>query len=318
MKKQIFCAAAVAGAVLLGACNKPAEDAQKAAAPAADAIVATVNGKPISKALFSAVLAEMTQRSGGQAVPGDKLLDDLISLELLRQEAEKQNLAKDPVVAAKIENTTRSLLAQAAAENFRKTTTISDEEVKKEYDTKVVANKANEFKAAHILLDSEEAAKDVIAKLQKGAKFGDLAKKLSKDPSAKQNGGELGWFNPQQMVPEFGAALAGMKNGETSSAPVKSQFGWHVIQRQDSRELPPPPFDAIKEQMRSGMIMEKLQKYVEGLKTAAKIERKELPKAEAPAAAAPAAAPAADKAAEKPAEKAAEKPAEKPAEKAVK
>jgi len=109
-----------------------------------------------------------------------------------------------------------------------------------------------------------------------------LARKISKDPTAKQNGGELDWFNPKQMVPEFSAAVAGLKNGEITQAPVKSQFGWHVIQKEDSREqeaTPPPPYDAVKEQFRNFLANQKLQKHVEELKAAAKIERLSPPSA---------------------------------------
>ena len=287
MKRQALCATAVASLLVFAACNNPQTDnAQKSSAltstpppPSAspkltaEETVVIVNGQPISKALLQSIMAEMSQRSGGQGIPEDKVIDGLIARELLRQEAEKQNLAKDPTIASKIENAGREILVQASVENFRKTAAVTEEELKKEYDTRVAAMKNTEYKARHILLETEEAAKDVLAKLAKGAKFEELAKKLSKDPSAKQNGGELGWFNPQQMVPEFSSAVSTLKNGETAPAPVKSQFGWHVIQREDSREQTPPPYDAVKEQFRNVIIGQKLQKHVEDLKAAAKIER---------------------------------------------
>jgi peptidyl-prolyl cis-trans isomerase C len=288
MKQKALSIAAIGGVLLLGGCDNPPGKAEKIAGitpssalatdsnqpkPTAENSVAIVNGKVISKALFQSILAEVTQRSGGQPIPEDKILDGLIARELLSQEAEKQNLAKDPAVAAKLENTKRDVLVQAEVEQIRKNITVSDEELKKEYDARVASMKGTEYKARHILLETEQAAKDVITKLQKGAKFDDLAKKSSKDPSAKQNGGDLGWFNPQQMVPEFSAAVATLKNGETSAAPVKSQFGWHVIQREDSREQTPPAFDAVKDQFRNMLVSQKVQKYVEDLKAAAKIER---------------------------------------------
>lgn len=300
MKKTALSIAAVSGVLLFGGCDNQPGKAEKIAGitpssnltevkPTAENSVAVVNGKPISKALFQSIMAEVTQRSGGQPIPEDKVLEGLIARELLSQEAEKQNLAKDPAVASKLENAKRDVLVQAQVEHLRATATVSDDEVKKEYDTRVGSMKGTEYKARHILLENEQAAKDVIAKLQKGGKFDELAKKLSKDPSAKQNAGDLGWFNPQQMVPEFSAAVATLKNGETTSAPVKSQFGWHVIQREDSREQSAPPFDAVKEQFRNMLLGQKLQKHVEDLKAAAKIERLTPPPAppkveEAPAA----------------------------------
>jgi len=280
MRKQALCVAAVASVLLSGGCNNPSDTAPKSSSPSLaeskptpENTVVIVNGQPISRVMLQSIMAEMSQRSGGHEIPEDKVVDGLIARELLRQEAEKQNLAKDPSIATKIENAVREILIQASVENFRKTTAVTEEELKKEYDTRVGSMKNTEFKARHILLDSEQAAKGVLASLQKGAKFDEVAKKLSKDPSAKQNGGELGWFNPQQMVPEFSAALATLKNGETTPAPVKSQFGWHVIQREDSREQTPPPFDAVKEQIKNALVGQKLQKHVEDLKASAKIER---------------------------------------------
>ncbi|MFM8332531.1 MAG: peptidylprolyl isomerase [Candidatus Methylumidiphilus sp.] len=282
MKKQAFTLAAVASVLLLGGCCEEAGKTGDAAAPATSAAasgqsgenVAIVNGKAISKTVFDAISAEMKQRGAGRGmVPDDKVLDGLISRELLNQEAEKLNLAKDPAIQAKLDNARRDVMVMAMVENLRKTLTVSEEEIKKEYDTRVQALKGTEYKARHILLDSEAAAKDAIAKLQKGAKFEDLAKKLSKDPSAKQNNGDLGWFNPQSMVPEFSAAVAALKNGELSAAPVKSQFGWHVIQRQDSREQEAPPFDAVKDQFRTLLLGQKVQEHVEQLKASAKVER---------------------------------------------
>jgi peptidyl-prolyl cis-trans isomerase C len=291
MKKQVLCATAVTSALLFGGCGNPSGNAEKIAGiapssssaeakPTPENTAAIVNGKAISRAMLQSMTADVMQRSGGQPVPEDKILDSLIARELLHQEAEKQNLAKEPAVAAKLENARRDVLVQADVERLRKSLTVSDEEIKKEYDERVAALKATEYKARHILLDSEQAAKDVLAKLQKGAKFEELAKKLSKDPSAKQNGGELGWFTPQRMVPEFSAAVAGLKNGETGTEPVKSQFGWHVIQREDSRDQPAPEFDAVKDQFRNILLGQKLQKHVEELKTAAKIERLAAPKTE--------------------------------------
>ncbi len=288
MKKQALCATAVASLLVFAGCNNQSDNAQKSTSftpnptsssslvdvkPTAETTVVIVNGQPISRALLQSIMSEMSQRSGGQGIPEDKVIDGLIARELLRQEAEKQNLAKDPTIAAKIENAGKEILVQASVENFRKTATVTEDELKKEYDTRVASMKNTEYKARHILLETEEAAKDVLAKLAKGAKFDELAKKLSKDPSAKQNAGELGWFNPQQMVPEFSAAVASLKNGETVTAPVKSQFGFHVIQREDSREQTPPPYDAVKEQFRNVLVGQKLQKHVEDLKASAKIER---------------------------------------------
>lgn len=246
-------------------------------------VVATVNGKPIPRSALS------VPHQGGK-VPEDKLIDDLIAREVVRQYAEEQKLAAaDPAFAEKVDNFLRFSLSQAAAEDFVKKNPISDADVKKEYETKVASLGTTEYRARHILVDSEAAARDVIAKLDKGAKFEALARKLSKDPGSKEQGGELGWFAPQQLVPPFSAAVEKLKDGETTAAPVQTQFGWHVIQREESRAKQPPPFDQVKDQVRSAMQMQKFQERIEELKKSAKIERAAA-KAVAPAAANPQAA----------------------------
>lgn len=280
MKKYSLIAAAVAGALLATVCdaaNEPpaAPAPAKAAAPAAAPLpdpVAVVNGKPISKAAVESLQAEIGQRRGGGNVPEDKIVEELIKRELLRQEAESTNLTKDPKFAARLENAQRMVMSQAAAENFIATVQVSDEELKKEYDQRIGAMKQTEFRARHILVDSEKSAKDIIAKLKKGDKFADLAKKLSKDPGSKDKGGELGWFNPQQMVPQFSQAVMALKDGEVTQAPVQSQFGWHVIEREESRDQQPPPFDAVKDQLRTMMQTQKLQQHMADLQAKAKIE----------------------------------------------
>lgn len=288
--KKYSLIAAITGALLSAGCDKVATDGQKNAAPAvpaastADAAV-IVNGKPISKEALAVVKAEIAQRRGGNNIPDDKIVEELIKRELLRQEAENEGLAKDPKFAARVENAERMVLSQAAAERFINSVQVSDEELKKEYDQRIAPMSGSEFKAKHILVETEQAAKDVIAKLQKGEKFDALAKKLSKDPGSKDKGGDLGWFNPQQMVQPFSEAVMKLKNGETTTTPVQSQFGWHVIQREDSREQPAPPFDAVKDQLKALVQTQKLQQHLADLQGKAKIENRV-------AAAKPAASPA--------------------------
>jgi peptidyl-prolyl cis-trans isomerase C len=218
-------------------------------------------------------------------------------------------MLKDPKFAAKIENAQRMMLSQAAAEEFISSVKVTDEELKKEYDERVGPMKTAEYKAKHILVETEQAAKDIIAKLGKGESFDALAKKFSKDPGSKDKGGDLGWFSPQQMVQPFSDAVIALKNGETTQQPVQSQFGWHVIQREESREQQPPPFDAVKDQLRSMVQTKKLQQHITDLQTKAKVENKLPPKpAPAPAPTKPA-QPAAPAPAAKPAAPAAAKPA---------
>lgn len=314
-------ASAITLALLSAGCDKGSNTAQTvpgASAPevvAVGDIVATVNGKPISKAAFEILSDEVNERRGENKVPDDKIIEELIKRELLSQEIAASGALKDPKFAAKIENAQRMMLSQAAAEQFIETVQVTDEDLKKEYDERVGPMKTAEYKAKHILVETEQAAKDIIAKLAKGEKFDALAKKLSKDPGSKDKGGDLGWFSPQQMVAPFSEAVIALKNGEITQTPVQSQFGWHVIQREESREQAPPPFDAVKDQLKNMVQTKKLQEHITALQTKAKVENKlpakpaEAPKPAAPAApapagakpAAPAPAPAAPAPAAKPA-----------------
>ncbi|BBA37223.1 peptidyl-prolyl cis-trans isomerase family protein [Methylocaldum marinum] len=286
--KRYSLVAAIASAMIFAGCNNIGTDGQKGAtstaeAPTAENSVAVVNGRPISRAAVDILSAELVQRRGDNGISEDKIIDELIKRELLRQEAVAQQLTKDPKNAARVENADRMVLSQMAAEHFTNTAAITDEDLKQEYDQRVGSMKLTEYKARHILVDSEDAAKDVIKRLKKGEKFADIAKKVSKDPGSKGNGGDLGWFNPQQMVPPFANAVIALKNGELSETPVQTQFGWHVIQRDDSRDQPPPPFDAVKDQLRSMMQTQRLQQHIADLKSKAKIEQFEKPEpAESP------------------------------------
>jgi len=318
MKKYTL-ASTITLALLTAGCDKGSNTAQTvpgSSAPevvAVGDVVATVNGKPISKAAFEILSDEVNERRGENKVPDDKIIEELIKRELLSQEIAASGAMKDPKFAAKIENAQRMMLSQAAAEQFIETVQVTDEDLKKEYDERVGPMKTAEYKAKHILVETEQAAKDVIAKLAKGEKFDALAKKFSKDPGSKDKGGDLGWFSPQQMVAPFSEAVIAMKNGETTQTPVQSQFGWHVIQREESREQAPPPFDAVKDQLKNMVQTKKLQEHITALQTKAKVENK-LPakSADAPKPAAPAPAgakPAAPAPAPKPPAPAAPAPA---------
>lgn len=269
----------------LCSCKPSATDVPAAAGigavPREDAAV-LVNGRPISKLSVENLEQEFAQRRGGEGVTKEKIIEELTKREILRQEAEKDNLPKDPSVAAKIDNAIRMVLSQVAAENLVKQFVPTDEEIRKEYQQRIGAMKSAEYKARHILLETEKDALEAIKRLEKGEDFAALAKKLSKDPGSKHSGGDLGWFSPQQMVPPFSNAVVGLKNGEVTKTPVKTDFGWHVIQREDSREQAPPAFEAVKEQLVSFMQSEKLHKQIDELQAKAKIERL-LPEQKAPA-----------------------------------
>jgi peptidyl-prolyl cis-trans isomerase C len=267
-----------------------AQPAKAAATPDLGEAIATVNGKPISKAELASLTDEIAARGLAGRVTQQQLLDELIKREVLRQAAEAQQLDKTPETATRLANIQRSILAHAAGEAYIKANPISDEAVKQEYERQVAANKSTEYKARHILVKTEQEAKDIIKKLQAHGKFEELAKKSS-DPGSAGKGGDLGWFSPQQMVGPFAEAVVKLENGKFTTEPVKTDFGWHVILREDSRDKTPPPFEAVKDQLRDSLQSTAMQKYLADLQAKAQVVRHDAPPPAPPAEAAPAAAP---------------------------
>jgi peptidyl-prolyl cis-trans isomerase C len=213
---------------------------------------------------------------GGSAeAPTDEqrtqLIDQLVNMTLAAQAAEKDGLAKDPAVQARLDLLRTQILAEAASEKYIKSHPVSDSEMRAEYDAQV-ANMPKEYKARHILVDKKETADGIIAKLQAGGDFSKLATAESKDSSAK-SGGDLGWFSPQSMVKAFADAVAALQKGEYTKQPVQSEFGWHVILLEDVRTPEVPEFDQVKPQVEMFTQRKKLQTYLEELRKNAKIQK---------------------------------------------
>ena len=210
--------------------------------------VATVNGQPISQALFDARLAEQ-KRQGAPDSPElqNVVRNELINREVLIQEARKQGFEKSAEVQKQVELAKQGILIQAYLGDYVRKHPVSDAQLKAEYDLIKQNFGSTEFKARHILVEKEEDAKAIIAKLDKGEKFADLAKQ-SKDPGSRDNGGELGWSSPKAYVPPFADAMSRLKKGEYTKDPVRTDFGYHVILLDDSRPMVAPPFEQIKGQ----------------------------------------------------------------------
>ncbi|MDD5412860.1 MAG: peptidylprolyl isomerase, partial [Methylobacter sp.] len=217
-------------------------------------------------------------------------------------------------VIEQLEDARKSLLSQADLKEFMKANPVTDAEIKAEYDSKVAAEKGTEYKARHILVKTEDEAKKLIAELGKGADFAKLANKYSLDAKETQNGGDLGWFVTSQMVPPFSEAVVALEKGKYTTTPVKTQFGYHVILKEDSRAVTPPPLEAVRDQLMPYLQRQKVKNMLEGLRKQAQVEvlvplTDEKPKAEAtaaPAENAPAEQPPATEAAPATTEQAAE------------
>lgn len=235
---------------------------------AADDTVATVNGAKIKKQMVDAAT------KGGNVNP-EQVINELISIELLSQEAVKKKLDKTPEVMMQLELAKKNLLANALLRQSDVAKPITDEEMKKIYDEKIKSQNFSEYKARHILITTnEEDAKAVIAELDKGTPFEELAKTKSSDPGTKEQGGDLGWFNPSQMVPEFSQVVANMNKGTYTRTAVKTRYGWHVIKLEDTRTGTPPTFEQTSKQIGSAIQQKRIQDYIEQLRKNAKIEIK--------------------------------------------
>lgn len=235
--------------------------------------VATVNGKKITTEHYEKVVKRLKAKNPGFQAEANKqaIVNELISRELLYQEAVKQKLEKDPKVAFILEQQRIELLMQALIQKTLTKDPIDEKQIKKVYKNKIASSNMKEFKARHILLKTEDEAKTIIAKLDTGGDFAKLAQEKSTGPSAK-SGGDLGWFSPARMVPPFARAVAEMKKGTHSKKPVKTQFGWHVIKLEDSRKMEPPKYDDVKKEIASALSKKRLQEYVEKLRSKAKIK----------------------------------------------
>jgi len=252
----------------------PAPAATPAAVPAANKPLAIVNGEAVPAIYANFIRQNRVKRN----MPAESLTDDsvregAVTAVLLAQQALKKGLDKEPSVAAALEFQKMELLGRAAIEDYLNANPIKEETVKAEYDNAKAKAGTNEYRARHILVNSEAEAKDVIAKLSAGkkAKFEDLAKKHSKDTSA-DNGGDLGWVLPANLVPEFAQAMVGLKKGEITKTPVQTRFGWHVIRLEETRKLDFPEYDKIKNRIAGQLQQQAIGKLVKELAATAKVE----------------------------------------------
>lgn len=233
---------------------------------------ATVNGKAIPQAKVDQVVKQVIAQGRGTDSPDlrEAVKQDLISREVLLQEAAKQNLGARADVKAAIDNNRQSIIINAMMADYIKKNPVTDAAIKAEYDRFKAARGDKEYHARHILVGTEDEAKAIITKLKGGAKFDELAKQ-SKDSSA-QNGGDLGWASPADYVPEFSKAMVALQKGAVTSAPVKSEFGFHVIKLEDTRAAKVPALEELKPKISEFLQQAKLEEYRASLVKKAKVQ----------------------------------------------
>lgn len=235
--------------------------------------VATVNGKPIKQSIYDAISKDIA--ANGQKIDDNTkgaIIEELISSELIYQEAQKQGLDKQPDFLVREELSRRKLLTSAFLQDYVKKHPISDADTKAAYEQYKKAYGDKEYNAKHILVKTETEAKDIIAQLNKGGDFAKIAKEKSLDPGSKDKGGDLGWFSPASMVKPFSDVAINLQKGATSANPVQTQFGWHVIKLIDTRPAQPLPYEKLKDGIQKNLQQRNLEKMMADLRSKAKIE----------------------------------------------
>ena len=236
--------------------------------------VAVVNGEPVSERILDMMLKERANMGRQTDVEVRKAYIDRLATQLvIAQEAVKKGLDKSPEVIDQLELMRQSVLIDAFIKDYVENLKISDDMVKAEYEKMKSQEGGTEYRARHILVKTEAEAKSVIAKLNKNPNaFDALAKQESMDTGSKEKGGELGWFEPKLMVPEFGTAVTKLAKGKFSEAPVKTQFGYHVILLEDTREKQFQPLEQMKADLTRKLQQDLLRKRFDELRAKAKIE----------------------------------------------
>ncbi len=241
-----------------------------AAAPVLAQAVATVNGIEISSIAFEQYLQTRTQKPATEATAEEResVLTEMKDIYLLTTLPRAAELAEDEAIKAQIELQYRAILAQAVVADWLTDNPATDEEILESYNSQTLLAPDLQFKARHILVETQAAAIDLITQLDAGADFAELAGEHSTGPSGP-SGGDLGWFSPNQMVAPFSDAVAGLENGAYTKAPVQTDFGWHVILREESRNNEPPPLDSVRDVVKQNVEQQKFQDYLESLRTEA-------------------------------------------------
>jgi peptidyl-prolyl cis-trans isomerase C len=235
--------------------------------------IAIVNGKAVPKSRADA-LAQQVSRSGRPITPDveQQIREEVIAREIFMQEAQKRGLDASDDYKSQIELARQTILIRLLFADFQEKNQVTDADIQAEYDKFVAANGGKEYRARHILVETEEQAKAIIASLKKGGKFEDIAKKQSKDPGSGANGGDLDWSAPGNYVKEFSDAMVALKKGQVTEAPVKSQFGWHIIRLDDVREAQLPSLEDVKPQIAQQLHQQRLANFQQEMRGKAKVE----------------------------------------------
>ncbi len=268
MNSYLLRSTLVALAAILSVATVLAKDA----AASSSETIATVNGKAIPKSRADALVAAQAAQGQPDSAELRKMVrEELIRREILAQESQKMGYEKKPQILPQLMLARQGVLINAYVGDYVRSHPVTDEALKKEFEVIKLQLGDKEYKVRHILVEKEDEAKDIIAKLQKGEKFEDLAKQ-SKDPGSRERGGDLGWAAPSNFVKPFSVAMAKLEKGKYTEVPVKTDFGYHVIMLDDTRELKLPTFEEAKPQLAQRLQQQMVEKHIAELRAKATIK----------------------------------------------
>ena len=258
---------------------KPAKPAAKAAAKlkaGGKEAIAKVNGVAVPKSRMDFMVYQQSAR-GMPDTPQTRAMvrEELVNREVLQQEAQRAGFAKNGEVQTQIDMARQEIMVGAYLRDWMRKHPVSDGEVQKEYDRARAQAPAKEYKARHILVESEDEAKTIIGQLKKGAKFEELAAKSSKDPGSKDRGGDLDWNTPSAFDKAFSDAMVKLDKGQVTDTPVHTRFGYHVIRVDDVRDARFPPLADLKPRIQQQLMQQKIEGLVRDLRSKAKVETTE-------------------------------------------
>jgi peptidyl-prolyl cis-trans isomerase C len=249
------------------------KDTAKAKPAAQGTTIAKVNGIAVPRARADLLMRQQGQRGMPDNEQTRALVrDELINREVLVQEAQKSGVAKQPEVQAQLDMARQEVLVGAYIREWVTKHPVSDADVQKEYDRAKAQAGDKEYKARHILVETEEQAKSLIAELKKGGKFDELATKNSKDPGSAQRGGDLDWNVPGTYDKQFADELVKLEKGKYTEAPVRTRFGFHIIQLDDVRPVKFPPLNEVRQRISQQITQGKIDELVKSLRAQAKVE----------------------------------------------
>ena len=278
MKMRILVAALLATPLLAAAQLPTQEPAKKGAAPKKDAAkgappIATVNGVAVPRSRADAL---MNQQKARGAPDNDQtrgmVREELVNREVLMQEAQKSGVARSPEVAGQLDLARQEIIISAYLRDWVRKNPVSDADVEKEYERVKAVQGDKEYRARHILVETEDQAKTLVAELKKGGKFEELAAKNSKDPGSKDRGGDLDWHGPGDFDRAFSDAMMKLEKGKFTETPVRTRFGFHVIQLDDVRNGRFPTLAEVKPRIQQQLTQHRIDELVKGLRGKAKVE----------------------------------------------